>query len=281
MPVARVNGIDIHYVVERDGEPLVLVHNLIASLRSYDFNAPVLAKHLRVIRYDLRGHGLSSKTDHEGGYTFDNLAADLHGLLEHLNVESCHLLGQAYWGVNTVCHFFAKHPDKVKTLMPVAWYPEVTAVQDRELPAKVAEGFVRMREVARTKGMRAVLEERKKTMTFWIPKILENQDIMRRFEEMYDQASAYAFLNMPVMTEEKRAAIVERLNERRIPVLSMVGIGDPNPERVCAKMKALYPGTHGILLPDCGHYPAIENPEDFNAAVLNFIAGARAYARAS
>ena len=277
MPVAKVNGIEINYVVEGAGEPLVLVHNLIADLHAYDFNAPVFAKHFRTIRYDLRGHGLSSKTDHEGGYTFDQLADDLRGLLDHLDVRSCHLLGQAYWGVNTVCHFFARNPDRVKTLTCVAWYPEVTAVQDAELPQHVTDGFVRMREVARTRGMRAVLEERKKTMTFWIPKILDDEAIMSRFEKMYEQTSAYAFLNMPVMTEEKRGAIVERLNERRIPLLSLIGIGDPKPDQVCAKMKALYPGTQAALLPDSGHYPAIENPQDFNAAVLNFIAGARAY----
>ena len=278
MPNARLNGIDVNYVVEGRGEPLVLVHNLIANLECYDFNAPVYAKRYRTVRYDLRGHGLSSKPEHEGAYTFDLLAEDLVQLLDHLEIESCHLLGQAYWGVNTVAHFFARHPERVKTLTLSSWYPEVTATQDKELPKEIAEGFVRMKEVARTRGMRAVLEERKQTMTFWTPKILADREIMARFERMYEQCSRFAFLNGPIVTEESRRAVVERLNERRIPVLNLLGIHDPNPDEVARKMKALYAGTQTLILPDCGHYPAIENPQDFNAAFLNFLAGARAYA---
>ena len=279
MNTARLNGIDVRYVVEGEGEPLILVHNLIANLEAYDFNAPVYAKYYCTVRYDLRGHGLSSKPEHEGAYTFDLLAEDLAQLLDHLKIESCHLLGQAYWGVNTVSHFFAKHPERVKTLILSSWYPEVTATQDRELPQKIVDGFVRMKDVARTKGMRAVLDERKKTMTFWTPKILDDREIMGRFERMYEQCSAYAFLNGPIVTEESRRKVVEQLNERRIPVLNLLGIHDPNPDEVARKMKALYPATQTVILADCGHYPAIENPQDFNAAVLNFLAGACAYAR--
>ena len=101
MPVARVNGIDLNYVVEGEGEPLVLVYNLIASLHAYDFNAPVFVKHFRTIRYDLRGHGRSSKPEGEAAYTFDALVNDLHGLLEHLNVERFHLVGQAIFEVSS------------------------------------------------------------------------------------------------------------------------------------------------------------------------------------
>jgi pimeloyl-ACP methyl ester carboxylesterase len=44
-----------------------------------------------------------------------------------------------------------------------------------------------------------------------------------------------------------------------------------------AHWKADHPDCHALLLPDCGHYVAIENPADFNRAVLNFLAGVRAY----
>jgi pimeloyl-ACP methyl ester carboxylesterase len=62
MPTARLNGIDIPYEVTGNGlETLVLVHNVIANLSGYDDNAPVFGKHFRTIRFELRGHGASSK----------------------------------------------------------------------------------------------------------------------------------------------------------------------------------------------------------------------------
>ncbi|HXG36470.1 MAG TPA: alpha/beta fold hydrolase, partial [Dehalococcoidia bacterium] len=112
MPTLQVNGIEVNYTQEGQGDPLVLVHNLIASSRAYDFNAPVFAKYFRTIRYDLRGHGLSSRTeswDEKNYYTFDNLAEDLYQLLKALNVDSCYLLGQAYWGVGIITSFYARH----------------------------------------------------------------------------------------------------------------------------------------------------------------------------
>jgi pimeloyl-ACP methyl ester carboxylesterase len=114
-------------------------------------------------------------------------------------------------------------------------------------------------------------------MTFWIPKILEDREIMGRFEVMYDQASAYAFTHGPVMTQELYQAIVDRLNERQVPTLHLVGADDTDPIRTIMGMKAVYPDVHSLLLPDAGHYPALENPHDFNRAVLNFIAGIKIY----
>ena len=115
MPTARLNGIDIHYEVTGDGpETLVLVHNVIANMSAYDDNAPAFGKHFRTIRFDLRGHGQSSKVDTQdeapGFYTYENTAADLAALLDHLGVERCHVLGQAYWGVSTASTFMARHP---------------------------------------------------------------------------------------------------------------------------------------------------------------------------
>ena len=101
MPTARLNGIDIHYDVTGNGpETLVMVHNVIANMSAYDDNAPAFGRHYRTIRFDLRGHGRSSKVDTQAEapafYTYENTAADLAALLDPLNVERCHLLGREH-----------------------------------------------------------------------------------------------------------------------------------------------------------------------------------------
>ena len=278
MPKLQVNGIDVNYEEAGSGEPLVLVHNLIANIHSYDFNVPVFSKYFRTIRYDLRGHGLSSRADSLDAkpyYAIDNLVEDLHGVLQALKVESCYLLGQAYWGVNIISSFYAKYPQMVKALMPVSWYPSVTRTQ--QLPDQISKGFERLHAKARTEGMMAVFEERKQTMTFWTQKTVSTPVIMSTFQEMYRQCHPGAFLSTPEISAERGQEIKAQLNKGKPPLLQIVGFDDTNPADVVKGMKEVYPGATAVLLPDAGHYPAIENPEDFNAAVLNFIAGVKAY----
>ncbi len=279
MPIAKVNGIEIFYEEAGTGEPLVLVHNVIANLHSYDFNFPVFAKHFRTIRFDLRGHGRSSKALTQDAapayYTYENTAEDLYQLLTYLGVESCYLLGQAYWGVSTIGTFYARHPEMVKAIIPVSC--ELLATPDGHslfdgLSEELKAGFIKLHDVARKDGMDAVFEARKQTRTFWGEKVLNSPHIMALFKQMYHETSPITFLNFPLMRPADKQRIVDALNTHQIPMMMLMGEQDPAPGKNIAAMKSDYPNCHGLILPDCGHYIALENPADFNRAVLNFIA---------
>jgi len=278
LPKISSNGIEINYVDAGRGEPLVLVHNIIASSKMFDFNIPVLSKHFRVISPDLRGHGQSSKPESKSEYSFDILAEDLHALLGELKIDSCYLLGQAAVGVGAIFTFYMKYPQMVKALIPVSGstlaQPPLAA---GEMP-RVNEAFERMREAARTGGMMAALEERKTSMLFWIDKTLNTPAIYDRFEEMYRQTEVTAFLSLPEPpNEEQRQKLIRQYKSKPVPTMLLLGMSDTNPENSIQGMKQICPDLHAVLLPESGHYPAIENPEDFNRAVLNFIAGVRSY----
>lgn len=53
----------------------------------------------------------------------------------------------------------------------------------------------------------------------------------------------------------------------------LMGEQDPDPGKNFATMKQGYPNCHGMILPDCEHYIALENSTEFNRAVRNFMAG--------
>ena len=280
MPIAHVNGIDICYEEAGKGEPLVLVHNVIANMHSYDYNFPVFSRHFRTIRFDLRGHGHSSKAQTQAEapayYTYENTAEDLYQLLKILGIESCYLLGQAYWGVSTVSTFYARHPEMVKAIIPVGCEllatPEGQGLFDG-LSDELKAGFIKLHDVARNEGMDAVFEARKLTKTFWGDKVLSSPHIMALFKQMYHETSPITFLNFPLMRPAEKQNIVDALNEYQVPMLMLMGEQDPDPGKNIAAMKQDYPNCHGMILPDCGHYIALENPTDFNRAVLNFVAG--------
>ncbi len=97
MPKALVNGINLYYEVHGRGEPLVLVAGMGADHRSWLPQMRPFKRHFSVITFDGRGIG---KTDRPPGlYSFDTLAADVIGLLDHLSLDRAHVLGESLGGI--------------------------------------------------------------------------------------------------------------------------------------------------------------------------------------
>ena len=103
MPTALVNGVRLNHVqmAAPDGGPqedLVMVHGLATNMAFWYFHyAAVFARRFRVTVYDLRGHGRSEMP--ASGYSPDNLARDLQGLLDHLGIVRAHFLVHSFGGV--------------------------------------------------------------------------------------------------------------------------------------------------------------------------------------
>ena len=94
--VGRENSgdIEIYYEDHGAGQPVVLIHGYPLSGRAWDRQVPaLLAAGYRVITYDRRGFGQSSQP--ATGYDYDTFAADLHALLEHLDLRDAVLVGHS------------------------------------------------------------------------------------------------------------------------------------------------------------------------------------------
>ena len=84
--------VDIRYEDRGSGRPVVLIHGWPLSSGQWEFQTPdLLAAGHRVVAYYGRGFGASAKP--RGGYDTDTLAADLHMLLEHLDLREATLVG--------------------------------------------------------------------------------------------------------------------------------------------------------------------------------------------
>src|SRR4051794_2859106 len=94
----EVNGHALHVVVEGPpGAPaILLMHSLATHLQVWDAQAAELARELRVVRFDLRGHGLSELG---APYTLDDLAADALGVLDACGIASAHVGGVSIGGM--------------------------------------------------------------------------------------------------------------------------------------------------------------------------------------
>ncbi len=119
--VGRENSaaIRIYYEDHGSGSPVVLVHGYALNGHSWEKQeAALLAAGHRVITYDRRGFGASSRPS--VGYDFDALAADLHVLLSRLDLREVVLAGFAM-GTGEVTRYLAVHgPARVKAAVLVA-----------------------------------------------------------------------------------------------------------------------------------------------------------------
>ena len=122
--VGRENSaaIRIYYEDHGSGPPVVLVHGYALNGHSWEKQeAALLAARHRVITYDRRGFGTSSRPS--TGYDFDTLAADLHILLSRLDLREVVLAGFAM-GTGEVTRYLAAHgPERVSAAVLVAPLP--------------------------------------------------------------------------------------------------------------------------------------------------------------
>jgi pimeloyl-ACP methyl ester carboxylesterase len=114
MSKVSVNGTNLHYLSTGQGPDVIMIHGLGANLAFWYLHVVSrLASEFRVTAYDLRGHGYSDMP--QMGYTPADMVADLHGLLNHLGLESVHLVGHSFGGA-VALNFTAQFPDRVASL---------------------------------------------------------------------------------------------------------------------------------------------------------------------
>jgi pimeloyl-ACP methyl ester carboxylesterase len=111
--VAAVNGINIHYVIGGEGEPLMLIHGFGQNWYMWNRILPELSKHFTVIAPDLRGVGESDKPT--TGYDKKTMAVDIHELVKKLGYKSINLAGHDI-GLMVAYAYAAAYGPEVKKL---------------------------------------------------------------------------------------------------------------------------------------------------------------------
>jgi pimeloyl-ACP methyl ester carboxylesterase len=110
-------GVKIHYTVEGQGEPVLLIHGFGSNLHQ-NWVGPGVAKALatsyRVIALDNRGHGRSEKPHEPEKYGLE-MVEDAVRLLDHLGIDKAHVVGYSM-GAAIANKLLATHPERVLTV---------------------------------------------------------------------------------------------------------------------------------------------------------------------
>lgn len=114
MPKVSIDGFQLYYESDGDGEPLILVPGFASGCLIWQKQVGPLARHFRVITFDPRG--VSRSAQPEGPQTIGLLADDVAALLKFLNIESAHVLGLSFGGF-VAQEFVLRYPRMTRKLV--------------------------------------------------------------------------------------------------------------------------------------------------------------------
>jgi pimeloyl-ACP methyl ester carboxylesterase len=107
------NGVQIHYIDQGEGEPVVLVHGFAGSAEALAIRELIVAAGYRVIALDCRGHGRSDKPHDPQQYGLE-MVRDVVRLMDHLDLDRAHVAGYSMGGL-IANNLRAVNPDRLLT----------------------------------------------------------------------------------------------------------------------------------------------------------------------
>lgn len=256
MRAARLTGATLHWREDGDtaGPAVVFANSLGTDLRLWDAVVERLPKHLRLIRYDKRGHGLSSCP--AGPYSIEDLAQDALELLDHAGVETCVFVGLSIGGMIAQT-LAARAPERVSALVlsnTASKMGEAQMWQER-IAAIEADGIAALSE--------AVMQR------WFAPAFLGTEAHLpwRHMLERTPQAGYIACCQAIAGTD--LSALTPTLRQ---PTLGIAGSADgASPAALVEATIDLLPDARFTVIEDTGHLPCVEAPEAYAGALLEFL----------
>ena len=123
----NIRGFNMYYETYGSGKPLLIIHGNGGSIKDFENQIPFFSKEFKIIIADNRAQGKSR--DPGDSLSYEMMADDLNGLLDHLHLDSCYVLGWSDGGIDGLL-LAMRHPDKVKKLAisGANLWPDTTAV---------------------------------------------------------------------------------------------------------------------------------------------------------
>jgi 3-oxoadipate enol-lactonase len=249
------------YEAHGDGPAVLLVHEGVADRRMWRGQVPVLARDHRVVAVDLRGFG---ETPHASG-RFSN-AEDLREVLDELGIERATVVGGSF-GAKVALEFAVTHPERVERLVLC---PPV--LPGREWSERVRRGWQEEGEAFEAGDLDRATEV---NLALWVDGPNRSPDAVDpEVRELVRTMQRHAFeLPEPDPPPEPAPEPSIRLADLRVPTLVVVGDEDVEDFLAMADAAAAgIPGARKVVIEGAAHVVALEKPEEFNAALLAFLA---------
>jgi pimeloyl-ACP methyl ester carboxylesterase len=236
---APVNGIKIWYESFGKGAPVILLHGGLANVNYWGKQVPALEQHYRVIVMDSRGHGRSTRNAEPYGY--DLMASDVLALMDYLKLPKAAVVGWsdgAIIGLDIALH----HPERLTKLFAFAANSDPSGVKD----------------VNKSPVFTAYIARAQKEYETLSPTPTEYKSFLDQIEKMWDSQPHWTAADL--QTIKVPTWIVDADHDEAIERSNTLFMADNIPD------------SGLLLLPQVSHFAFLQDPQQFNAALLHFLA---------
>ena len=258
MRLAELNGLVVHYEDQgpRDGPTVVFSNSLGTDFRLWDQLLPHLPEGLRIIRYDTRGHGLSSAPG--GEYYMGDLVGDAAALIDFLEATNIVFVGLSIGGL-IAQGLAAERPELLR------------AVVLSNTAAKIGtpEMWAERMDAVRAGGIGA-LEEGILQRWFSGRWRRENPVTLAGWRHMLCRTPVSGYLGCSAAIAE--TDLFESTARLRLPVLAIAGADDGStPPDLVRETADLIAGAQFRLIRNAGHLPCVEQPKEYARVLTDFL----------
>lgn len=258
MQIFDTGDVRLHYRVDGpdDGAPIVFANSLGTDMRLWDPILPLLPDGLRIIRFDKRGHGLS--TCPAAPYSMGALITDTEKLLDFLGVKGCVFVGLSIGGM-IAQGLAVKRLDLIRAMVlsntaakignPTIWAERIAAVKEGSIES-LAD---------------AVMER-------WFSPAFRQSPELELWRNMLVRQpdDGYAGCSAAISGSD----FYTTTSSLRLPCLGIAGSEDGStPPDLVRETTDLIPGSKFHLIRKAGHLPCVEQPQEFAQVLGDFLKG--------
>ena len=274
------DGVTLHYRVAGVGsDVIVLLHGGPGSNMNavYPDLAPLSTRH-RIIMYDQRGGGRSEPIADTKQLTAANHVRDLEMVRNYFHLKRFTLIGES-WGSGLAALYAAQYPQYVSKIVFLGPMPPTKEMSKQRLDSVNAQMGLYQRMGELRKAMTTAADPIAACREFfaaYLPPYFANPEAMNRRKGDPCDTSPAGARNYIAINDATIASLGEwdfrpLLASLKMPTMVIEG-QESRPTLAGARAwAAAIPNARLVLIPNSGHFPQVENPEAFFAAVEQFV----------
>jgi 3-oxoadipate enol-lactonase/4-carboxymuconolactone decarboxylase len=253
----KVGDLAVHVRVDGPpgATPILMLHSLGTNASVWESQAAALASSFRVIRPDMRGHGLTTCTP--GPYSMAQLAADVAGVMDALGIAKAHVAGISIGGMIAQA-LAAADPVRVASLLLV----------DTAMAIPPADSWTARAATVRAEGIGVIADA---VMARWVTPGFMSAPEAAGLRAMLERTPAEGY----AAAAEAIAAADLTASTSALRVPALVVVGDQDLATPVASADALHRAIAGsslVIIEGGAHIPTVEKPTEITAALQNFLA---------
>ena len=269
MPYATTDDrVKLWYEETGAGQPIVFVHEFAADHRSWEPQMRHFGQRYRCITFSARGYPPSDVPEKPESYSQNRATDDIASVMDHLKLGKAHVVGLSMGGFATL-HFGFRHPNRALSLVVAGCGYGAEKEQQAKFRAEVEIVGKSLKE----EGMAKFAEK----YAYGPTRVqFENKDPrgFAQFKKELAEHSALGSANTQIGVQGQRPSLYDLLDKMRaltIPTLILTGDEDWPCLAPSLLLKREIPSAALAVMPNCGHTINIEDPDQFNRLVGDFI----------